>query len=133
MMSKPSAVVKRDPRHVPPQSEVLPSAKQKEPIVVSPAGTVNGSSLDPAFPTIHLVFWWKKAPDPLLPPRIAATGAQWATEWPGEWASSPHPVNVWNEQSHEWTTWWKAEYTLPLTARVVRGLERIRSLPQEEW
>ena len=127
-MSKPSAALKRYPptpleRSV--KADVPPPAKPE--IVVTTPTT--GGSLNPNTRAIHLVFWWKTAPDPLLVPRIARTD----TEWPGEWFSAPHPVDVRNEQKHEWETWWMAAYALPLTARVLRELERIRTLPQEEW
>jgi hypothetical protein len=90
---------------------------------------VKGSTHDPNFPIVVLTFWWKKVPDPLLPPRIAQTD----TEWPGEWSSGPGQVQFWDEQKHQWTSWWKADYALPLTRRVIGRLERIRTLPQEEW
>ena len=115
-MSKPSAARK----YPPVKSQV---------VVKDTADERTGGCLDPNTRTVHLVFWWKTAPDPLLVPRIARTD----TEWPGEWFSAPHPVDVRNEQKHEWETWWMAAYALPLTARVLRELERIRTLPQEEW
>ncbi len=132
-MSKPSAV-RQDARHVaqrPVNSLAAPPTDKKPapPVEVQAAVNRKDGCLDPTIRTVHLVFWWKTAPDPLLTPRIAQTD----NEWRGEWFSMPHPIDVWNEQHHEWTVWWMASYALPLTARVVRELERIRTLPQEEW
>lgn len=124
-MSKPSAFVSSPRQHIKKTVSAVPP--DKEEIVV--AHPIKGSTDDPSFRTIVLSFWWKKAPDLLLPPRIAQT----EVEWKGEWYTNPHAVQVWDDTSHSWVTWWKADYALPLTARVVRGLERIRTLPQEEW
>ncbi len=126
-MSKPSAV-RQDARHVAqrPVNSLLGASGEQKAVATGP---MKGSTHDPNFPIVVLTLWWKKLPDPLLPPRIARTD----TEWPGEWYLGPSSVQFWDEQKHEWTSWWKASYALPLTRRVIGRLERIRTLPQEEW